>query len=626
MERPSKLTNPIRLPPNQRGAVVRVRPLYDGATVHSRGPASVGLERYQPTGSGNPLLNPCTPNSGTAEAAMIKRGCFVEFVFLDAKAVAKVGDKALRPGPALRFCVAPGKPGRVVNVATPEDAEARTAEICGCIEASRTTAGRGCPSELLPNAPLAGAERSRTVSHQSVDFKEAFEQKHRIPVVPVGEHGSVHTFVIGDVDKSVADLERIELAMLEEDASTGWLVWSKVEVADVPFWTVGIAAEGLPEVVARLGRRNFGLTARKTAGPTAESIAPLRLVPQPSSATTCDLVHTPARMRELLKAEVDAQIENAKRRGKVPHRQPLSEDDLSFRQLPPEVEDFGRFMLYQSSRDLSPRDVVKAYTLTRSSIMRGAIFGQTLRQYFPEAPWSDDESVRPEDAFSYILQKTKAGQAYLNAAEKGQFDERAAVKICEMHAGYGHSGLKDGVPDPRQAASGLYWSLLNGAELAQKSREILGALRSPSKADWQALITQVPGIGAGKAGFVASLLGRGDIPTGDARELDLWLQERGKAPSRKQMFRFIEQLTQRLQELQVGMPADLQPFYQHLVHHYLWDLAGGTHTTHADIMACLRFAGRFAGPPAALAILSGADSGGWSNPKPIDTVDNWEDA
>jgi len=322
--------------------------------------------------------------------------------------------------------------------------------------------------------------------------------------------------------------------------------------------------------------------------PVADSIAPVRLPSPPAAllrdvSARCDLMKTTAQMKRDLAAEVRGMAERGVRR-------PLSEEDLAMRQLPPEVAAFGRFMLYQSSRDLGPRDVVKAYTITRSSIQRGAVKGSTLRNSWYNHPFADDAQVRPEDAFAWVLRNTNWGQSYLINAQKGRFDETAALAIARMLRAFGLTGLgPDGYPDPRPTAqrSGFYYDLKRGSELSEKSREVLGVLRAGSREDWIRFATGFHGIAFAKAGFIGALLGRGDVPTGDARELVLWARGKINRDSDREMRAFVTQLGTRLRQLQVGMEPELRPFYEHLVHHYLWDLAGGTATTHAELLACL---------------------------------------
>ena len=337
---------------------------------------------------------------------------------------------------------------------------------------------------------------------------------------------------------------------------------------------------------------------------TAESISDVRLHAVPDiileeANKLCDL-KTTEQMKKDLREEMIGLAEKGKRR-------PLAETDLEIKKLPEEVADFGRFMLYQASRDLGPRDVVKAYTITLASIQRQGLKGETLRSSWYNHPWSDSETIRPEDAFAKLLKDTPWGQSYLINAQKGKFDPTAAKQICRMMKPYGHNGLTpEGEPDTRRGAqaSGLYWGLERAAKLAQNSRELLGALKGGSREDWIGFAITMHGIKHAKAGFIAALLGRGDVPTGDAREITNW----AKVPKSidrsdlKQMKDFVVQLGEKLRSLEVEVDPELKPFYEHLVHHYLWDLVGGTHTTHAELISCLS---PLSGVPP-LAVLSGA--------------------
>lgn len=75
---------------------------------------------------------------------------------------------------------------------------------------------------------------------------------------------------------------------------------------------------------------------------------------------------------------------------------------------------------------LSPRDLIKAYTITRSSVNRAAVATWRATAAGLQLPDSHtDETVRPEGAFAYWLLSGK-GQDYLNDAERGTVNEESA--------------------------------------------------------------------------------------------------------------------------------------------------------------------------------------------------------
>lgn len=119
------------------------------------------------------------------------------------------------------------------------------------------------------------------------------------------------------------------------------------------------------------------------------------------------------------------------------------------------------------------------------------------------------------------------------------------------------------------------------------------------------------GIGPAKAGFFASLLGRGDIPTLDARQIEAHVgkgADIGKYMKRGQGAggaEAVDRLATRQDMLGLKTPKALQPYYQHLTHHSVWDAMGGDKTTHEDVMKAMRLAGMAGLVPVAGGLLGG---------------------
>jgi len=287
-------------------------------------------------------------------------------------------------------------------------------------------------------------------------------------------------------------------------------------------------------------------------------------IPRPDAATAKEIKQTPPRCMVL------NSVERAQR-------------ELGLRELPEHVAQFGQFMLQQQQRALTSRDVVKAYVLTRSSIQRSNLPAETLRRSWPDHPLTG--SIRPEDAMAYLL-RTSDGKTYLDEAERGVLSGagvEAAHRMSSRLAAFGQ-------------APTLYSDMtVRAPALALKANELAKALREGTKAEWFAWAeANIWGVGAAKTGFIASLLGRGDIPTADAREIQFWWKNRAKytKDQRMRMMRqFGERLEKRLRDMRVNVPSELMPFYQHLVHHAIWDAVGGTQTTHADVASCMLLAG-----------------------------------
>lgn len=319
--------------------------------------------------------------------------------------------------------------------------------------------------------------------------------------------------------------------------------------------------------------------------------------------------------------------------------------------LPPEVRLFGEFMLRQHARKLTARDIVKAYVLTMSSIQRQGIGAETaLRMSSGAMLWPDPPApvpvvtethlpgrpprtfeayttasmkqgrsidsapkVRPETYMAALL-LSPTGTQYLDAAERGVFDSASALKLAYAHHRFGKHGLNDDKTGPTtdKKQEGLYQQLEYAVELGRKYAEVAAALRSLPADGWAVWVRKnLRGIDTAKAGFIAALLGRGDLPTADARELDFWWtnwrdfssqinkggvpqfdkngEPKMSAPAVKP--EFVRLLASRLRDLNVQMPNNLRKFYQHLVHHMVWDAAGGSRTTHADLIAAMDLAG-----------------------------------
>ena len=262
--------------------------------------------------------------------------------------------------------------------------------------------------------------------------------------------------------------------------------------------------------------------------------------------------------------------------------------------LPAHIHPFGDLMVEQAERadmkGLTPRDLVKAYTLTRSSIQRGALKRATVEETgLPIS--SSDEMIRPEGAFADWL-RTPMGQRYLDAAVKGNIDQSAIddammkMRPFGLHNSLGDDlvyGAKD-IPSLAPAASDLVARAYHGKSDPQ---------------EWRNLMRGVHGVDASKSGFMSSMLGRGDNPTLDARQLkmhtpdDTKLGVYGRRSSKKLPMtggdEAVERLAARQRALGLDMPSRFDPMYQHLTHHGMWDASSGTQTTHQDIIDAMRY-------------------------------------
>jgi len=107
--------------------------------------------------------------------------------------------------------------------------------------------------------------------------------------------------------------------------------------------------------------------------------------------------------------------------------------------------------------------------------------------------------------------------------------------------------------------------------------------------DWQDATENMYGVRDAKKGFLGSLLGFGQLPTFDARQINVNVEPGSKedtlkALSSKKARSVVAKLARRMDALSLAMDPEFSPFYQHLVHHAVWDAVGGTETTHADVI------------------------------------------
>ena len=251
-------------------------------------------------------------------------------------------------------------------------------------------------------------------------------------------------------------------------------------------------------------------------------------------------------------------------------------------------KNYGEFMADQAKRaaagDLNARDLIKAYGITRSSVNRGGLSHSTATKTGMKLP-KTTELVRPEGAFAEWL-GSKAGQKFLDDAQAGQINE---IALSDLQNRFSPFGM------PAVLAEDLRWATRN---LPQKGATISADVLADPEV-YREVSQQMRGIGPAKSGFMASMIGRGDFPTFDARQIRLHTGEGGSAAS-KYMRRgegeggeeAVARLAARQRALDMGIDPSLDPFYQHLVHHTIWDEIGDkgkpSQTTHEDIVKAMR--------------------------------------
>lgn len=255
------------------------------------------------------------------------------------------------------------------------------------------------------------------------------------------------------------------------------------------------------------------------------------------------------------------------------------------RELPEHVLPYAEYMQHMADRaqhgGISPRDLIKAHTITQSSIGRGGLSHATATKRGMHLPNTGGE-VRPEGAFSEWL-GSPMGQHFLDAAERGDVHPEAMEDIRTKFAPFGKQNAQ--VDAMRYAAE-------NMPGMAEHANRAL----TGSKEEYRDFAKGIKGIAGAKSGFIGSLLGRGDQPTLDARQLNLHsmshptkvpesMMSRGRGAGGQEA---VDRLSARHEALGYDIPHELLPHAQHLIHHDIWDQLGGTQTTHEDLIRAMR--------------------------------------
>jgi hypothetical protein len=250
---------------------------------------------------------------------------------------------------------------------------------------------------------------------------------------------------------------------------------------------------------------------------------------------------------------------------------------------------------------MTRRDVMKAYAMTVASQGSGARAVEVIANNvakdgikfrpskdFTTADKQGRAAIRPEEAAAYWL-GTDAGQRALNNFEAGRFSPDDWKELVAIRKAYGDDRFNNlGAFNP------------DNIRTMDKVLADLNASRADTGKVMDA-VQQLRGIKTGKKGFIAHLLGIGDVPTIDAVEINFWLTGKadiGKLNTRKatlarsvkesisdrrvsqEMFRRIDQRINALRD-EVPGGADISPeVWSHVMHHWLWDKSKGIETTH----------------------------------------------
>lgn len=255
------------------------------------------------------------------------------------------------------------------------------------------------------------------------------------------------------------------------------------------------------------------------------------------------------------------------------------------RELPEHVTPYADYMREMNAKaqagKLTPRDLVKAYTITQSSIGRGGLSHATATKRGMKLPNTGGE-VRPEGAFAEWL-GSPMGQKYLEASMRGEEHPEAMEDLRAKFAPFGKQNAQ---------VEAMQYATQNAPSLGERLNKAI----TGSKADYRKYAGGIKGIAGAKSGFIGSLLGRGDLPTLDARQLNLHslshptktpegMMSRGKGLGGQEA---VDRLIARQDALGYKIPKELAPYAQHLIHHDVWDQRGGTKTTHEDLIKAMR--------------------------------------
>lgn len=261
--------------------------------------------------------------------------------------------------------------------------------------------------------------------------------------------------------------------------------------------------------------------------------------------------------------------------------------EIGLDRLPAHIIPFAEFMGTMATKanngGLTSRDVIKAYTIARSSMNRGAVTTAKVAATGLDLPAEfSDSKIRPEGAFGYWL-LSAPGQRYLNAAEVGLVDEESIDNAVKVMAPFGTQNTLG--EDLRRAASGDLHTRLPGLTAA-----IVKASKGENAVeDWQDALSNLYGVREAKKGFLGSLLGFGQLPTFDARQINVNVEGESKEATLRALTstkarEVVATLARRMDALSLTMDPKYAPFYQHLAHHAVWDAVGGTETTHSDVV------------------------------------------
>lgn len=276
-------------------------------------------------------------------------------------------------------------------------------------------------------------------------------------------------------------------------------------------------------------------------------------------------------------------------------------------QAPEYLKEVGEFIFRQRKKFLegrmTVRDIAKAYIITLSSINARAIQVSTLEANtgfkvpaYATSIIKGKLQVRPEDAVSAWL-LTPEGKRALDSLEKGgRVDLSLWEPLFKIRDSYGANSLRNWAFNSNSPKLTLY-----------RAQEMTDAINS-TKGDLKQLDAAVQatlGIAEAKTGFIKHLLGFGETPTIDAREINYWLTGQAnvaqlksrqadlvrQAKTAKGLARqvVVDRISAKIARLAKDYNFD-PAIGAHVMHHWIWDATEGESTTHAVMMEAMELA------------------------------------
>jgi hypothetical protein len=277
--------------------------------------------------------------------------------------------------------------------------------------------------------------------------------------------------------------------------------------------------------------------------------------------------------------------------------------------VPEYLNDVIDFMASQREKarsgSFTMRDIVKAYFTTLGSIGADAInvssfeakTGLKVPAAFSTPGALSQAKIRPEEAVALWF-FTPEGKAALDKTDAGTLDPADFEGLMKVRDAFGRNDIRNN--GMREGGRKLSFK-----DLAETLKEV-----NQAKGDTQTIasaLNRLSGISHGKIGFIKHLLGFGDVSTVDAVQINFWLTGQGTTnqlkTSRADLVRRLKsseatdnlnrdvakRIKAKVQTLvdRYGIDPDIGP---HIIHHWLWDKAKGSQTTHKGMMSSMSLA------------------------------------